>query len=130
MNFEGGNSAEQINDLLSQLGALREINRGLQQKVRDVFAMLGAREVSGGAISIDYKALLKNLGPDAAKDLCAVLNETLGAGSATLAQPAAIDAGAVLAPLAGKTVTILAAKAGEKPKLRIHRNPAAKAKAA
>lgn len=103
--IEKAQSAEaQLNQLRGQIEPMKE-------KIRHIKESLCAKEKADGTFSIDFVKLVEKLGPEAAMELRAIVDERYGGGGSIPD---------VLASLAGKTVTIVSAEPGRKPKLRVH----------
>jgi hypothetical protein len=125
--------SEKAKSLQAQLDTLKGQIDPVIERYTNFKANFGVKEKSDGSISIDFDKFVERLGQGGCAELRKVMDEKFP----KLAHPLlSVDAGGaitavdgrspadVLAPLVGKTVTILPAENG-KPKLRIHRKAAA-----
>lgn len=123
---------EKANSLQAQLDTLKGQMDPIIERYTTFKANMGVKEKSDGSISIDFDKFVERLGPEGWAALRKIGDEKHGTrpepsgityvdgDTLSVAPPTPAE---VLAPLVGKTVTILAVDGG-KPKLRIHRKAA------
>jgi hypothetical protein len=117
--------SERAKSAEAQLGTLKQQIEPTLERYRAFKANFGVKEKSDGSISIDFDKFVERLGAGGCAELRKVMDEKFPGKKGDYFESAPpIGPAEVLAPLVGKTVTILAVKDG-KPKLRIHRKAAA-----